>query len=171
MHHHPRETSVGAHLKILLQLTASRMLRKYVNAVSRTCIISDMPQFGALCIGIGESMNINRTEDCLFINVYTPNNATRSSKLPVWVYIPGGGYAKETNSNYNATDVVRASGQNIVFVNFNYRVSAYGFLASKKVREDGDLNVGLLDQRKALYWVKKYIAQVSRAASTSNELH
>ncbi|THW47292.1 carboxylesterase family protein [Aureobasidium pullulans] len=121
--------------------------------------VQNATQFGALCVGIGESVNINRTEDCLFINVYTPNNATRSSKLPVWVYIPGGGYAKETNSNYNATEVIRASGQNVVFVNFNYRVSAYGFLASKKVREDGDLNVGLLDQRKALYWVKKYIAQ------------
>lgn len=50
---------------------------------------------------------------------------------------------------------------NVVFVNINYRVSAFGFLASEKVREDGDLNVGLLDQRKALEWVKKYIAEVS----------
>ncbi|KAG9543098.1 carboxylesterase family protein, partial [Aureobasidium melanogenum] len=121
--------------------------------------VQDATQPRAICIGIGETINVNRTEDCLFMNVYTPNNATRSSKLPVWIYIPGGGYARDTNGNYNGTDVVRTSGGNIVFVNFNYRVSAYGFLASEKVREDGDLNVGLLDQRKALYWVQKYIAE------------
>lgn len=80
----------------------------------------------------------------------------------IWLYIPGGGYARNTNGNYNGTDVVRTSGGNIVFVNFNYRVSAYGFLASEKVREDGDLNVGLLDQRKAFYWVQKYITEVSQ---------
>lgn len=34
-----------------------------------------------------------------------------------------------------------------------------GFLASEKVRENGDLNVGLLDQRKALRWVKKHIKE------------
>lgn len=104
---------------------------------------------------------MNRTEDCLFVNVCTSNNADRPYKLPVWVYIPGGGCAKDTNGNYNGTDVVRISGGNIVFVNFNYRVSAYDFLASEKIREDGDLNVGLLEQRKALYWVQKYITEVS----------
>lgn len=123
---------------------------------------TDIVQPRAICIGIGETININRTEDRLFMNVYTPNDATRSSKLPVWVYILGGGYARETNGNYNGIDVVRTSGGNIVFVNFNYRVSAYGFLASEKVREDGDLNVGLLDQRKAFYWVQKYITEVSQ---------
>lgn len=37
------------------------------------------------------------------------------------------------------------------------RVGAFGFLASERVRRDGDLNVGLLDQRKAMQWVQKYI--------------
>lgn len=53
------------------------------------------------------------------------------------------------------------SGHEIVFVNFNYRVSSWGFLASEKVRADGDLNVGLLDQRLALDWVQEHIHQVS----------
>lgn len=53
--------------------------------------------------------------------------------------------------------MVQKSGGNIILVNFNYRVGALGFLASEKVREGGALNAGLLDQRKALEWVQKYI--------------
>jgi hypothetical protein len=82
------------------------------------------------------------------------------SKLPVWVYIQGGGYVSNSNANYNGSTVVATSGQNIVFVNFNYRVASWGFLASEKVRGDGDLNAGLLDQRFALKWVQDHIEQV-----------
>lgn len=99
-------------------------------------------------------------EDCLFVNVFKPSNATAKSGLPVWVYIQGGGYATNSNANYNGTEVVQKSDQGIVFVNFNYRVGLFGFLASDDVRQDGDLNVGLLDQRKLLDWVQKYIQQV-----------
>ena len=48
----------------------------------------------------------------------------------------------------------------MVFVNINYRVGPFGFLSSEKVREDGDLNVGLLDQRRALEWVQEHITTV-----------
>ena len=48
----------------------------------------------------------------------------------------------------------------MVFVNINYRVGPFGFLSSEKVREDGDLNVGLLDQRQALEWVQEHITIV-----------
>lgn len=56
--------------------------------------------------------------------------------------------------------MVAASDQNIVFVNFNYRVASWGFLASEKVQANGDLNAGLLDQRFALQWVQDHIQQV-----------
>ncbi|KAH0490990.1 hypothetical protein TgHK011_002436 [Trichoderma gracile] len=88
-----------------------------------------------------------------------PSTATPESNLPVWVYIQGGGYATNSNANYNGTEVVRQSGHGLVFVNFNYRVGALGFLASEHVRKDGHLNAGLLDQRKLLHWVKKHIKQ------------
>lgn len=45
-------------------------------------------------------------------------------------------------------------------MNFNYRVGMWGFLASERVKNDGDLNVGLLDQRQLLLWVKEHIAKV-----------
>jgi hypothetical protein len=61
------------------------------------------------------------------------------------------------NGNYNGTTVVEESGHNIINVNFNYRVGAFGFLTSEKVRENGDLNAGLLDQKFLLRWVQKNI--------------
>lgn len=77
----------------------------------------------------------------------------------MWAYIPGGGYMTSGN-NYNATNAIEMSHFNLVFVSFTYRVGALGFLASTKVRENGNLNVGLLDQRKALEWVQNYIKLV-----------
>lgn len=77
------------------------------------------------------------------------------------MYIQGGGFALNSNSNYNGSGVVEQSGNGIVFVNFNYRVGALGFLASEAVRRDGHLNAGLLDQRLLLHWVRKNIAKVT----------
>ncbi|EAW23619.1 putative carboxylesterase [Aspergillus fischeri NRRL 181] len=121
--------------------------------------LQDASEFGPICVGTGQSATSMRAEDCLFINVFTPSDATKHSKLPVWVFIQGGAYATNSNANYNGTEVVQESGNNIVFVNFNYRVGALGFLAGEEVQRDGDLNVGLLDQREALKWVKKHIRQ------------
>jgi acetylcholinesterase len=86
----------------------------------------------------------------------------------VWFYIQGGGYATNSNANYNGTEVVEHSGHDIVLVNFNYRVGALGFLASEEVRSDGDLNAGLLDQRQALYWVQQNIEKVGQYQSLSS---
>ncbi|RMZ35177.1 hypothetical protein D0859_00686 [Hortaea werneckii] len=102
---------------------------------------------------LSESVN----EDCLYLNVFAPARVTTASKLPVWFFIQGGGYAGNLDQNFNATQVIEESGHSMVFVQINYRVGAFGFLASENIRENGDLNVGLLDQRYALHWVQKYI--------------
>ncbi|CAG8891934.1 unnamed protein product [Penicillium egyptiacum] len=104
-----------------------------------------------------ESIDDSLAEDCLFINIWRPTGASPYSDLPVWLFIQGGGYANNANGNYNGSEVVQQSDHNIIFVNFNYRVGVLGFLASEHVRRNGDLNAGLLDQRKALYWVQKHI--------------
>lgn len=49
------------------------------------------------------------------------------------------------------------SNYSMVFVQINFRVGAFGFLASEKIRENGDLNGGLLDQRFALHGVQRKI--------------
>lgn len=64
------------------------------------------------------------------------------------------------NANYNGSDLVVKSGSGIIVVSFNYRVGPLGFLAGAEVRRNGDVNVGLLDQRKLLHWVQKYIHSV-----------
>jgi carboxylesterase type B len=70
------------------------------------------------------------------------------------------GYVYDSQADYDGVHVVSQSGHSLVFVNFNYRVGLFGFLASEKVRQNGDLNAGLLDQRRLLLWVKQNIAQV-----------
>ena len=63
-------------------------------------------------------------------------------------------------AQYNGSALVSASGNKMVFVEFQYRVGMYGFLASQDIKNDGNLNAGLLDQRAALLWVQKYISKV-----------
>jgi acetylcholinesterase len=122
--------------------------------------MSNGSQVGPHCIGVGEAISASAGEDCLFVNVFTPSSVTESSNLPVWVHIQGGGYAENAGPNYNGEDIIQQSGGNIIFVEGNYRVGALGFLASEKIRENGDLNVGLLDQRALLNWVQLNIQKV-----------
>ncbi|KAK7970488.1 Carboxylic ester hydrolase [Apiospora saccharicola] len=121
-------------------------------------------KFGKICLGISQPLpNDFQGEDCLFANIWAPSNATTNSKLPVWLFIQGGGYTVNANANWNGSEVVQRSGGNIVLVNFNYRVGLWGFLAGEQVRTNGDLNAGLLDQRmmslRVVKWVKKHIDQ------------
>ncbi|KAH0586052.1 hypothetical protein H2248_007327 [Termitomyces sp. 'cryptogamus'] len=100
------------------------------------------------------------SEDCLTINVVKPATATRTSKLPVVVWIFGGGFELGGTSMYDGSVIVDRSiqlGSPVIYVSMNYRVSAFGFLASKEVRAAGVGNLGLQDQRQALRWVQKYI--------------
>ncbi|KAM7183538.1 Alpha/Beta hydrolase fold [Naviculisporaceae sp. PSN 640] len=123
--------------------------------------IKQATRFRPICLSAGRGYPYgDQSEDCLFVNVWSPADAIPGkSNLPVWVFISGGGYNSLANANWNGEGVVKKSGGKIVFVNFNYRVGMWGFLASEKVRRDGDLNVGLLDQRMLSRWVKKYIAE------------
>ncbi|KAI9454072.1 carotenoid ester lipase precursor [Lactarius psammicola] len=101
-------------------------------------------------------------EDCLTINVVKPSYATSTSKLPVVVWIHGGGFEIGGSSAYNGTLVVSRSitlGQPIVFVSMNYRLSALGFMPGKEVKAEKIGNLGLQDQRLALKWVQTYITE------------
>ncbi|KAK0201512.1 carotenoid ester lipase precursor [Desarmillaria ectypa] len=100
-------------------------------------------------------------EDCLTINVLKPTTANPKSKLPVVAWIFGGGFELGGTAMYDGTSIVSRSialNQPVIYVSMNYRVSGFGFLASKEVREAGVGNLGLHDQREALRWIQKYIA-------------
>ncbi|TDZ53459.1 putative secreted lipase [Colletotrichum trifolii] len=121
---------------------------------------SDAVEFGPSCLSTDASYPTpGQDEDCLYVNLWAPNNTTPQSKLPVWLFIQGGGYTSNANPNWNGSQVVGASNQSIVFVDFNYRVGLWGFLASEQLRKDGELNVGLLDQRAMMRWVKTHISK------------
>jgi len=100
------------------------------------------------------------SEDCLYLNVCTPAKSA-SAKLPVFVYIYGGGF----DSGSGAVPVYDGEGlakKGLVVVTFNYRVGALGFLAHPELtKESGNQssgNYGLLDQIAALRWVHENIA-------------
>ena len=54
--------------------------------------------FGPICLGVGSSLT-SGSEDCLFLNVWAPSNATPNSKFPVFFWIQGGGYVQNSNAN------------------------------------------------------------------------
>ncbi|KAJ3568625.1 hypothetical protein NP233_g5590 [Leucocoprinus birnbaumii] len=97
------------------------------------------------------------SEDCLFLNVYTP--ALREGKLPVVVWIHGGGYFSGGASSYDGNDLLYQAGGNVVVVIIQYRLGIFGFLSGQKVRDGGTLNAGLYDQQFALQWVQQHISK------------
>ncbi len=105
------------------------------------------------------------SEDCLFLNVYTPSNATARSRLPVFVWIHGGALVSGAGSDYDPS--VMVANNDIIVVTINYRLGNLGFLAASVLaatEPDGFENVGdagnygLMDQQFALAWVQRNIA-------------
>ncbi|KZO90677.1 cholinesterase [Calocera viscosa TUFC12733] len=119
--------------------------------------VIDADTHGPICLPTPGSNDTTASEDCLFLEIYAPSQASTASKLAVYLFIQGGGFNVLSSANYNGTSLVQASDMNILVVNFNYRVGLYGFLASQEIVDDGNTNVGLLDQRMAMEWVQKYI--------------
>ncbi|KAJ1324078.1 acetylcholinesterase [Microdochium nivale] len=112
------------------------------------------------CIGTGETVNANRSEDCLYASVFAPTKATACKPLPVFVWIMGGGFNVNSGANGNGTGLIKAADEDLVVVTFNYRVGTYGFMSTgDTASKDIDTNMGLHDQRKLLHWVHKNIAQ------------
>jgi len=112
--------------------------------------------FGYSCHGRGP--NGNSSEDCLTLNIWRPCGLP-SAPLPVMVWLYGGGLAAGSASQplFDGTNLVRISteiGKPVLLVSLNYRLAGLGFLAARQMAELGLLNLGMLDQRLALAWVR-----------------
>lgn len=70
--------------------------------------------------------------------------------LPIVVQIHGGGYLSGSAQLYHGDSMVNASDGNLIYVSIQYRLGMFRFLAGSQIAGNGDLNVGLLDQRLAL---------------------
>jgi para-nitrobenzyl esterase len=101
--------------------------------------------------GLVVRANLPQSEDCLSLNVWTPQHAT---KLPVMVWIHGGGFTQGAASvpRYDGAALAQ---HGVVLVSFNYRLGRLGFFAYPGLK---DANFGLLDQIAALQWVRRNIA-------------
>ncbi|XP_034032703.1 fatty acyl-CoA hydrolase precursor, medium chain [Thalassophryne amazonica] len=93
------------------------------------------------------------SEDCLYLNIYTPGNKAPDAKLPVMVWIHGGGFASGSASMYDGSAL--AAYQEVVVVVIQYRLGLLGFLSTGDENMPG--NFGLLDQVEALRWVQQHI--------------
>ncbi|XP_075690825.1 bile salt-activated lipase-like [Rhinoderma darwinii] len=101
--------------------------------------------------------------DCLYLNIWVPQSRSSvSTKLPVMVWIYGGGFLLGGGQGANFLDNYLYDGEelairgNVIVVTFNYRVGPLGFLSTGDANAPG--NYGLWDQHMAIAWVKRNIA-------------
>jgi para-nitrobenzyl esterase len=100
------------------------------------------------------------SEDCLYLNVWTPARSA-GEKLPVFLYYYGGGFAAGDGSE-DRYDGASMAAKGIVTITANYRLSVLGFFAYSELTAESPHhasgNYGLLDQSAALAWVRRNIA-------------
>jgi para-nitrobenzyl esterase len=100
------------------------------------------------------------SEDCLYLNVWTPAEPLTSERFPVMVWIHGGGFVVGAGSEprYDGT---RLAAGDIVVVTLNHRLNALGFLAHPELTAESECrasgNYGMLDLVTALKWVRRNI--------------
>jgi para-nitrobenzyl esterase len=128
--------------------------------------VRNADQFGSRCMqrtgpGADYWFRSNAmSEDCLYLNVWTPAKSA-SERLPVLVYIFGGGFQNGDGSEprYDGESMAR---RGIVAVTLNYRLNIFGFFAHPELTTESPHhasgNYGLLDQVAALRWVRENIA-------------
>ncbi|KAJ7253556.1 cholinesterase [Mycena rebaudengoi] len=116
--------------------------------------------FGSACAQ-GNSASNHGSEDCLFLNVFTPflpapSKRSSTKLLPVMAWIHGGGFTggEASDAVYDGGNL--ASRGDVVVVSINYRLSTLGFLALNDGKTKGNYGIG--DQITALNWVRTHIA-------------
>ncbi|KAE8363425.1 Alpha/Beta hydrolase protein [Aspergillus caelatus] len=120
---------------------------------------------GPACYGKSNS-KYKQSEDCLTLNIWRPDEVGKTASSPlvpvfVWLYGGGltGGYVGDPR--FDGSNIVTLSAQikkPVIFVSINYRVASLGFLNGRQMAELGLLNIGMLDQRRALHWLQENIA-------------
>ncbi|KAF2635990.1 prolyl oligopeptidase-like protein [Massarina eburnea CBS 473.64] len=123
--------------------------------------------FGADCaqsyseVGLFSSGNTNISEDCLYMNIWAPANASSTSNLPVFLWIYGGRFVGGSGS-VPTYDGAHLAAKGMVVVTFNYRMGPFGFLAhpdlSAESAHNSSGNYGILDQQQAINFLKTEVA-------------
>ncbi|NXE19870.1 SASB hydrolase, partial [Ardeotis kori] len=100
-----------------------------------------------------EKVPLQVSEDCLYLNVYTPISTGKEEKLPVFVWIHGGGLYFGAASSYDGSAL--AAFDNVVVVTIQYRLGILGYFSTSDKHARG--NWGYLDQVAALRWIQENI--------------
>ena len=105
----------------------------------------------------GESYTYS--EDCLFLNIWTPETAKAGDKLPVLVYIHGGGFTGGCGHEKHFDGPAWPT-KGVIGVTLNYRLGPMGFVCLPELKEEAGFtgNYGLYDQMTAMQWVRDNIA-------------
>lgn len=102
------------------------------------------------------------SEDCLYLNVFTKYPGKTGKKLPVAMWIHGGGYTAGWGFEPEM-DGEEWAGKDVVLVTINYRLGMFGFMTHPELAAESEAgvsgNYGILDQIAALKWIKNNIAQ------------
>jgi para-nitrobenzyl esterase len=110
--------------------------------------------------GAGPGTNAQYSEDCLYLNVWAPANAKAGAKLPVIVFIYGGGFSGGTASSPGYSGEQLAE-RGVIRVNLAYRVGVFGYFAHPELTKEaghGTGDWGSLDQVAGLKWIQRNIA-------------
>ena len=99
------------------------------------------------------------SEDCLFLNVFTPETAKEGDKLPVLLYIHGGGFTGGCGHEKHFDGPVWPT-EGVIGVTINYRLGPMGFLCLPELKEEAGHtgNYGLYDQMTAIQWTRDNVA-------------
>lgn len=126
--------------------------------------VRDATQFGNTCPQEASAFSgRSETEDCLYLNVYRPDNST-GQPLPVMVWLHGGGYVLGAGSYYDGAPLAKQA--NAVVVTVNYRLGIFGFAALPGLQaENPAANYGIQDQQAALRWVKQHASRIGGDAN------
>ncbi|WP_297098854.1 carboxylesterase family protein [uncultured Draconibacterium sp.] len=124
--------------------------------------VRDATEFGPTCAAVGwgaapGTIQQGSSEDCLYLNVWTPSSFKQGAKLPVMVWIHGGGFTGGSG-NTNGAGFAK---QGVILVSMNYRLGRLGHFAfpalSAEHPEEGKGSYAFMDQIAALKWVQKNI--------------
>lgn len=121
--------------------------------------IKETKVYSPTCPQPGDPAPLNMSEDCLYLNIWSPAKSP-DEKLPVMVFFFGGGFKAVAISMmaYNGTTLAQ---KGVIVVTPNYRLGALGFLAHPQLDAESLHNVsgnyGILDQQAALLWVQRNI--------------
>ena len=144
-----------------LRWKAPRALSNQKDVVKALKFSDACPQVPSISLDRGGKGEYTGSEDCLYLNIFTPKKISSEKKLPVMFWIHGGGNTSGEAASYDFSKM--SSAHNLVIVSINYRLGFLGwfyhpaFASTSNNLGDKSGNFGTLDQIMALKWVKQNI--------------